>query len=396
MHPAFGDIEEIHRGYSTRRKDQDKARVFYRILSFPRSTRTQIADACDLRPNTVSSAVHELVEDGLVVESEAPARRRGRPRVALTVDGDRLTAQAVYVASQELRAATVNIRGEVRPGSRFALAEDSPRRAIAAAIRRLLARGPRDDPQTRSSAGISFVLPGTIDADRLRWKKVSRWPFVKDIDLTTLVAGETPAVSVTKSLAAQLEYLVNTSPGYQSGGVVLVHWGWGIGAAYSIDGVVQAPTGGGYGEIGHWHVGGDEKAVCVCGDRGCLETQAALWSLRTKLESSYGPVDPDETVFSEQFRRGEMRRHRAVMGATHAVALALRNLAYTWYPRRILLIGPFTEDPGLVGVLAEDPALSNLSFGIEAVRIPESAQALVGSARVLMPALRPLLRARWD
>jgi transcriptional regulator of PTS gene len=88
----------------------------------------------------------------------------------------------------------------------------------------------------------------------------------------------------------------------REGSVLLIHWGYGIGSSYALNGSVIESSIGSFGEFGHWTVDPSSMRQCHCGESGCLETIASLWSLLPELRTIYPVVPSEETAF-EAFTR---------------------------------------------------------------------------------------------
>ena len=113
----IGHLAAIHEGTRHRIKDAEKAAVYERVCTNPDASRKSIALRCGLRPNTVSSAVQELIDDHLVREGPQRAQRApgrsGRPELSLQAEHDRLTALSLSVRSRELEGVLTNLGDRV-------------------------------------------------------------------------------------------------------------------------------------------------------------------------------------------------------------------------------------------------------------------------------------------
>jgi glucokinase len=132
--------------------------------------------------------------------------------------------------------------------------------------------------------GIGVGVPGEVDAQAgtlARAGNLSEWerPF-------PLVAALSERLGVSARLgndvivAAQAE--LSLGDGHDSGGLLCVFWGTGVGGAVAFDGTLWHGRGGA-GEIGHMVVkqGG---ALCTCGRRGCMEAYAGRRAMEAKAQ----------------------------------------------------------------------------------------------------------------
>jgi len=342
---VIGHIASIHEGTRFRIKDAEKAAIYERICAGAEASRKSIAQGCGLRPNTVSSAVQELIDDGLVREgpSRSP-RRSGRPELSLEADPDRLLALSVYVRSRELEGVLTNLGDRVlAEASRYVptdASEEDIRQLIVELVRSLRGRAPAGS----ELLGLGISLVGTIVPERKLWRFVARWPHMRMLDFHRVEQETGLAISLRRIHDTELEYLIENNDAYRRQNIILFHWGFGIGAAYAHGGKVLGSSTGEFGEIGHTVVDPASRRRCQCGRTGCLETEAALWALLPQLRRAYPGVGEFDQELSE-FLKG-----RSILGfppfrrALRYLSLGLVNLHRLFNPDRILFIGPFTEN----------------------------------------------------
>ena len=76
--PLLASIDRVHEGAPHRVKDEEKALLYREICMGKSPTGRVLARKLDIRPSSVSEAVQELVDDGLVRETPARLCRAGR------------------------------------------------------------------------------------------------------------------------------------------------------------------------------------------------------------------------------------------------------------------------------------------------------------------------------
>ncbi|MFT7757353.1 UNVERIFIED_CONTAM: hypothetical protein ODX46_14950, partial [Salmonella enterica subsp. enterica serovar Enteritidis] len=84
--------------------------------------------------------------------------------------------------------------------------------------------------------GTSVSVSGVVDVESRTWLLTSRWPKIRDFDLAAALAPVTPEVLVCRHLDAELNARMLQDPVYGTDNTLLLHWGWGIGLAYSVNG----------------------------------------------------------------------------------------------------------------------------------------------------------------
>lgn len=339
-------LDDLYAGPVYRAKDKQKALIFQTVRATPGLTRTQLARSLRLRGSTVSYLVQQLIHDRILYEGDSQAGNgKGRPQVSLHVNHDRYTAIALYFVSMELKAVLVNSAYETIGEFSTVLSDETDpedlNSAIAEALRRLEPHAPAGSELT----GCGIAFPGYVDAARRRWVFAARWPLLRNYSLQKLAEDAAVPIACGRSLDAELRYLLDQTPAFRKGGTLLVHWGYGIGSAYAHDGTIVRTSAGGFGEIGHVSLSvTDGGARCVCGRRGCLETDAALWALLPKLASTVPGLPESEDDFTHALRNRALHTHPAVTHATDAFIRAMIMLYTLLAPDRIVLYGPFPDN----------------------------------------------------
>jgi predicted NBD/HSP70 family sugar kinase len=352
--PLLSSIDRVHEGAPHRVKDEEKALLYREICTGRLPTRQGLARRLDLRPSSVSEAVQELVDDGLVVEQQArPKGKTGRPQLILSPRADRFLAISVYVDSRELKGVLVTLREEVLAEEVRALPENAGNREVSAAVLDLLKRLRARAPEGAELAGAGLSLPGTVNSRTRTWVRVARWPRLADLDFTNLEGRIDFPVVLRRMNEAELAYFLDCTPQARAGTTLLLHWGFGIGSAAAFHGELLTSSLGRFGEIGHARIGSDADAPCLCGLRGCLETVAALWALFPFLTEALGELPEDERELAPLLGNPRLLALPQFEKALSAVIEALVLLAVIFFPDTVLLAGPFTENPGLLRRLSD-------------------------------------------
>lgn len=329
----------------------ERARLFEAILAGRAASRRDLGTTFELRSTTISEHVGDLIAAGLVVETQREAAGRGRPSKLLLANPHRLAALVYQVESQAIRVSCVNLVGqEIRTASRH-VPDDSDAGEMTEVLRDLYTGASAGIPRSTVLAGISLSLSGILDAASRRWLFSSRWPRLGTFDVAAPFAGTGLPVRVARNLDVELSARLAHGES-ASGGTLLVHWGWGIGAAYAVDGEPVNGGEGRFGEIGHWRLNG-ENGACRCGRNGCLETVAALWALAPRLGERWGVRLADEESAARGLRDLDLLTDETIIRALHATALAIGNLCRVLFPRRVIISGPFVANPRVWSTLRE-------------------------------------------
>lgn len=336
-------IDESHLALA---HDRDCARIYRLVLNGEAHSRADIGRILQLRSTSVSRVVGELIARRLVIETIGEASGRGRPPAILVAHTRRIGASVIYVSSQSLSGALVDLNGHLVAERRRPIAGDADNAAIALAMAEL-ARNLLDAmPPGMSHAGTAVSLSGLIDLKQGQWLMASRWPRMRGLDIASVLAPVAGPVTICRNLDAELRARAAREPENFAGGTILLHWGWGVGLAYAVDGEPFAPTGS-FGEIGHWRLAALHDRPCGCGNTACLETGAALWSLLPALRRHWPDLDQDEIRLARQLAGLDLLSLPEIDMAAQLLARALANACRLLFPARIAVSGPFSANPQL-------------------------------------------------
>lgn len=328
------------------------------ILASPGAiNRAGIAAQTGISRATMSRLVDELIDSGLVEESEdkLSTGQRGRPTSVLSPTSGRVIALGLQVNVSALGAYLVDLSGTVLAheyvsGDFSGADPTSTLRKLARIARRVLREG--------SSAGALFLgsslaLPGLFSADTLTiapnlgWRNIPRKELLRplhDLDVT-LVANEA-------DLAAYA--VAYPRPGVPEGpdSFIYVSGEVGIGGGLIVNHQPLSGAHGWSGEIGHICVE-PEGAICSCGARGCLETVAGLKA----LGHAAGLGDNASTREILQHAGHSSRAQDAMTHAGHALGQALSAVVNTVDISQVYLGGLVAEiAPYLLPSLHEELA----------------------------------------
>jgi predicted NBD/HSP70 family sugar kinase len=366
----LSSIGSVHEGARHRVKDQEKAALFHAVCTGRSLTRQLLSARLGIRPSSVSEAVQELVDDGLLAErSLRAAKRSGRPRLVLTPMPDRLQAISLYVDSRELKAVLLNMDEEL-------IAEESrtvPARAgnseLYSVFRELLERLAERKRAGSTMVGASLALVGSVNPRSSVWVSAARWPKLADLDLSILGDQVGFPVVLRRTNDVELEYQLQSASRSLGQCALLLHWGFGIGSAVSYRGEILTSSIGRFGEIGHVRLDPGNSRRCLCGSRGCLETTAALWALMPALERRLAALPLDEPGLAPLLAGPRILNLPEIRRAFASVRDALLVLYQVFHPDTVLLSGPFTENPGIFERVADGFRRSLPEYASGTVRV---------------------------
>jgi predicted NBD/HSP70 family sugar kinase len=326
--------------------DRDRARVYRLVLGGLAHSRAEIGRQLGLRSTTTSRVVAELVSRRLLLETMGETAGRGRPAAVLFAHTRRIGASVIHVSSQSLSGALVDLSGHLVAERTITIGSEAGNDAIAAVMSDLAQQLLAAMPDGMSHTGTAVSLSGLLDLPRGQWLMASRWPRMRGLDVAAVLAPIAGPVEICRNLDAELRARAVSEPEPFSGSTLLLHWGWGIGLSFAVAGRPFAPAGS-FGEIGHWRLSALAGRRCGCGNTGCLETGAALWSLLPALRARWPDLEEDEARLARQLAGRDLVGLPEIDQAARLLARALANACRIFFPTRIAVSGPFVANPGL-------------------------------------------------
>lgn len=207
-------------------------------------------------------------------------------------------------------------------------------------------------PEPIRAAGIG--LPGIYDRERKRVLQSPNFPALDGFDLLPALGRAIPApfdVDNDANLAAYGEWKMGAGRGAES--LVLLTIGTGIGGAIIAGGGLWRGRRGYAGELGHLSVN-PEGRPCLCGNRGCLETEVSSPAIVRHFRELGGSSEAaDAEAVHRRAAAGEEAARRAFDRAGRALGLGLGLIINILNPEKIILGGGVMS----AGPLLLDPAI---------------------------------------
>lgn len=326
----------------------NQQRVIQALRGTP-ATQSEIAGRTGLAHATVSNIVRDLRERG-AVSTETTVHQGRRASLVTLERADGPTVVGVDFGRQHVRIALaaddplVQVEQEVvlPVGHR---AEESL--AIAAQLLDEMLHGA--GLQRSSVDAICVGVPCPID---LRTGTILGHSILPDWDgVSRERVGEAFGMEVELANDADLGAIAEREFGAHSGAddLIFVKIGTGIGSGMVIDGRLHRGSFGIAGELGHVQVE-PSGTLCVCGNRGCLETLASVRVMAQALSAAFGrPVTTSDIV--REAVAGDPATRRVVGDAGTAVGRTIANVCNLLAPSVVVIGGPLAE----VGDVLLDP-----------------------------------------
>ena len=361
----------------------------------PRS-RAAIAQETGLNKTTVSSLVGELIDFGLVRETQVEMRGTvGRPALPVELSGRRVVGLGLELGVDFLAVRAADLAGDER--HRALAAVDNRGRPVDDVLDDLARMAAEALAVVREqdllTAGAVIAVPGLVDSDgRLLVAPNLGWSGVSVPELV----GERldrPPFPIQAENEANLGALAELweGAGREFSDFIYVSGELGVGAGIIVGGELFRGAHGFGGELGHTTVD-PEGGLCACGNRGCLETRVALGALLRAAG-----LDPGARVgeLAERAKEGDERVLGALAEAGRWLGVGVASAANLLNPRGVVIGGYFaTLAPWLLPGLQQELDARVLSAEWDAPRVVTS--ALGAEAAVRGASARALRRVFAD
>lgn len=336
--------------------------VLSRVHTLGAVSRAQLTRETGLNRSTIAALVAELVDLGLVRETEPDQTNQvGRPSPVVVPD-ERVVAITVHPELDAVTIGLVALGGRVLRSVRYPTVR-IPSAKEAVNVAAAVIAGMRGEFETNRLhvAGIGLAVPGPVRADGV----VTVAPHLEWFDEPVgSMLAEATGYPVLAGNDASLGAIAESVRGAGRGVAELVYLNGGasgIGGGVITGGVLLGGRSGYAGEIGHTLVRSD-GILCHCGATGCLETEVTRAELLAVLglddESSQGL----EAALVE--RIGEPDVAAVVERQLGHLGRAIANVVNIFNPELVILggfLGPlYAADPGRLEDTVRSIAMTGL------------------------------------
>jgi len=232
-------------------------------------SRSEIAKRNKISPTTVTAAVRELLEQGLVCEDGVGASSGGRKPILVRFSPESQFVFGVAITNSSIEIAEMNLEAKSRKQKVFPICNLTGELLIDYFLKSI-GQFLEEYSDLTKCIGISIVSPGIIDVDKgiiyentkLKLKDIPLKEMVgKKFKLKTWLENDANAIALAEKQFGAYRKFKN---------LVYVTIGDGVGAGIIVNGNIVRGNCGGTGEFGHTSI--DRNGMyCDCGNRGCLE-----------------------------------------------------------------------------------------------------------------------------
>lgn len=307
-------------------------------------SRTQLATGSGLSKATVSPLLADLEQRGLT-ERAGTTTTQGRPGQLVRLRAGAVCGIGLVVHPGHLGATITDLTGAIHFRRQTTCDTTAPEHTLDRLAD--LTRKALDDVAKADWTGVTVAIPGRADrrtgvatAARLRWREVA---VVDGLAARTGLPITRLDIDNETNLAACAEH--DTDPVDH---LVYLNGDHTVAAGVIANGVLVRGADNHAGEVGHIVLDVTAGTYCVCGRRGCWETQVGLDAFLHACAPRHDQVhDPGlaqgerMSILRARAERGDARTLDALHRTSAALASGLSVLTSLLNPEKIVLGGYF-------------------------------------------------------
>lgn len=340
-------VSEYYINHGFKSRDVEKAKLYEMVVADGETSRKRLNERLHLRPNNVSEAVQQLIDEKLIVEnSNVKPEGRGRPEVMLMPNPNRFVVITVWVLAGKMMADLVNMGGTILWKDTESIPENYGNEEFLDSVIRVLTKAKAHVSAEQTLLGIGISMPGGVNWDNMKWSFNSRFGGIVDLDFSGLSSLFGVPVRLIRLVDSQLKALNIMNSEASACSVLMIHWGYGVGASFSLNGEIPKSLRGSVFGIGHVKVDRTEAArLCDCGERGCLEAFCGGRALGPEVVRILGrPLGRDDEVWSEVIASCKLSESKPFRVAIEHLSNVLDNMVRIIFPDKIVIYGPFLSN----------------------------------------------------
>jgi N-acetylglucosamine repressor len=324
-------------------KSVNKSIILNKIRTDAPISRAQIAKETKLTPPTVSSNVKELIEQGIVKESELGESQGGRKPTMLLIDNSAFSIVGVDIGPDMIECVMADLSGKISNRSSSKLSTPITDSQFLTILKECIHTCIGSPPTSNEKIiGIGVAMHGVVEVETgtslvapiLGLKNIPiKEELEKEFDLDVKVENDARAIALGESWFGDHGPLES---------MLVVNIGRGVGAGLVMNGNLYHGSDDIAGEVGHMTIDlhGD---VCECGNRGCLQTFITGPAIARRAQHELSgeqmyelAVSGDENILSVFKETGEI------------IGVGLTNLIHIINPEKIVLSGGVTKSKKLI------------------------------------------------
>jgi glucokinase-like ROK family protein len=346
-------------------------------------SRVELAQKLALTRAAVTPIVNDLMDTGLILETESRGTSSGRPPILLTINAARGIVAGIDMGASHLTILIANFAAQVLAEKEIPLIiAKGPTECIQQADILLNSLLAGIGQELSNVAAIGLGVPGPTVARAgmvLSPPIMPGWDRFPIRDTLEKLWGCPVSLNNDAELGVLGEWAYGAGRGEEN--LAYIKVGTGIGAGLFIDGQIYRGATGSAGEIGHMTI--EEKGpLCTCGNHGCLEAIAGGKAIAAQardaiMQNKYtelADIHPVEIITAIEVAnaaaRGDLVAQEILAEAGNQLGIAITSLVNLFNPSVVVVGGGVAQ----IGDLFVEPIRKmvlkrSLPAAAQAVRI---------------------------
>ena len=287
-------------------------------------SRVEIARRIGCDNTTVTRAVGALIEQGIVVQGEKTEQALGRPRVILRINPDGPLLLGLSLEAERITGVLTDLRGIPQEHCQIDFKGLPSKTAFLDAVADVIHL--LKEKANNRLRGIGAAVFGIYSGDDFKLENAAALPALNGTELRPFFEKAADShVTICDHLVAKMSFFSRQLPQLNSGTVMLVSAGNGIGSLMAEDGRLVFSRNNHGGELGHT-ICQPDGMPCSCGRRGCLETVASIPALLRRCRDKLAMPQLDFEKVRQLYGEGDQTVRHEVATVVDFLGIAIANL----------------------------------------------------------------------
>lgn len=354
--------------------------VLERLTELKETTRIELSRLTTLSKATVSSVINQLLETGIVVETQKRIKTNGRRARVIALNKNAGRILSLELLTDSIYGIVSNLYGDIL----FELHEPVEKPEFEPYIKKLYVSIDKLMENTRDSKygviGIGIGVYGILSKDKkLKYAPFTSW---ENVDLKKIVEDYTHIETYVEN-EANISAIGEHSLHEEQKNLVSLNIGIGVGMGIIIDDQLYTGENGFAGEIGH-NIIIPNGRECVCGNHGCLERYIS----DTAIVESYF-IHTGEKIsmndFIERYKRKDEHAKHIYREFISYLGITINNIALSLNPKTIVINSKIVDQiPGTITRLKKSFHSKIMSLEILSTSKYKSKKNVIGLTHVLI------------
>ncbi len=337
----------MRRGTFQWMKSVNKSLILNKIRTDAPISRAEIAKQTKLTPPTVSSNVKELIEQGLVIESELGQSKGGRKPTLLLINHKSFYVIGVDAGPQTIVCVLSDLAGNIRERVTKPLHESITNDEFLGILKDCIQTILNESSisSMEKIIGIGVAMHGVVDveaglslfAPNLSLKNIPiKEVLENEFDLEVKVENDARAMALGEAWFGDHGELHH---------MLALNIGRGVGAGLVVNRQLFHGAQDIAGEVGHMTIELDGER-CECGNRGCLQTFVsgpAIGKIATRTLATHDKREITGEDVYQMALAGNKKCIEILERTGEIIGIGLTNLIHVINPEKIIIGGGVTK-----------------------------------------------------